>query len=380
MNYKNNVLILGSKEYPMGSNKGEDPISSGGMETAIDNLAPELAKKSKVTIITRKFSSTPWHEKGAPEVYRVPWLKGKYTRTPSFIFFSTLLILYLLLKRKVDIIYAQGVIASFASFFPAKLFRKALVCRPHGSGAAQWFFPINQIMRLAGKFVFSRCDMVIFNSEEEKKNLSENLGMEFNSYEVMMTSVPLPETQGKDLKEELGLGEELVIGFIGRLHPVKGLDYLIDAAGRVEGGFRLIIVGEGPERERLEKEVKEKGIEDRVLFLGFRSDVVDVLASIDIFVLPSLSEGLPMALLEAMGQAKACVVTDIGLPVEDWKTGLVVEKESSRELAQALQRLVEDEELRRELGLGAKDFIKENCSVEREVEGHVKVFQELTRG
>jgi len=374
---KLNILILGSKEYPMGTNKGEDPITSGGIETIIHNLSPELSKECNVIVVTRKFSNTKWHEKGAVEVYRVPWIKGKYTRTPSFILFSSILTFYLLLKGRVNILYTQGVIASFPALFLSKIFKKPIVCRPHGSGTSQWFFPINEIMHLARKFVFSRCDMLIFNSEEERRNLSKNLGIDFKQYQIIMPSVKMEEISGTELKEELGLGDELIISYIGRLHPVKGLSYLIDAVSGIEGDFKVLIVGDGPPRGDLRGLAKRRGVEDKIIFLGFRMDIPKILSSTDIFVLPSISEGLPRALLEAMAAGKACVVTDIGLPVENNKTAIVVPPQNAEELRKAIELLLKDEKLRKNLGENARRFIDENCSVENEVKKHLEVFEKL---
>lgn len=374
-----NILILGSKEYPLGSNKGDDPITSGGMETIIHNLAPELARQSNVMIVTRKFSGAKWHERGLVEVYRVPWIKGKYTRTPSFTFFASILSFFLLLRGKVDIIYAHGVIASFPAFFLSRLFKKPIICRPHGSGASQWFFPINQMMHFARRFVFSRCDMLIFNSKGEKANMSKSLGIEFNRYKIIMTSVPIEKIPDQKLKRELGLLDEIIISYIGRLHQVKGIRYLIDALSRVKGDFKALVVGEGPQRNELEKQVEERGLEDKVMFLGFRKDIQRVLGSTDIFVLPSLSEGVPRSLLEAMAAGRACIVTNIGLPVEDMKTAVVVPPKDVGALTEAIELLAQNAELREDLGRNARRFIEENCNIKKDVEEHLVVFEEVAK-
>jgi glycosyltransferase involved in cell wall biosynthesis len=378
---KYSVLILGSKEYPLGSNKGDDPIISGGIETVISILAPELAKECNIIIITRKFSGCEWHEGSLVEIYRVPWIRGKYTRTPSFIFFSSFLSFYLLLTREIDIIYAHGVIASFPAFFLSKLFNKPLICRPHGSGVPQWFPPINQIIHLARKFVFPRCDMIIFNSEGEKYNLAKNLGVEFDRFRILMTSIPVGKTFDKEeLKEELGLMDKKVISYIGRLHPIKGIKYLIDAVEILrEKDFKVLIVGDGPQKKELERHVREKSLEDKIIFTGFREDIRRTLASTDIFVLPSISEGLPVSLLEAMAAKRACIVSDIGLPVENMKTAIVVPPRDVGALAKAIELLLEEEELRRELGKNARKFIEENCNIKKDVEKHLQIFEEVIR-
>jgi glycosyltransferase involved in cell wall biosynthesis len=97
--------------------------------------------------------------------------------------------------------------------------------------------------------------------------------------------------------------------------PVKGLDDFLQAAVTIRtalDGARFLVVGEGPLRPELERRARELGIEDATQFLGFRADAVNVINLLDVFVMPSLHEGLPMALLEAMVLGKPIVATSVG--------------------------------------------------------------------
>ncbi|NOX71360.1 MAG: glycosyltransferase family 4 protein [Candidatus Micrarchaeota archaeon] len=376
-----NVLILGSKEYPFGSNRGDDPIPSGGMEIYVDDLAPELSKLCHLVIVTRRFSgSYAYEENDNIEIHRVPWLRGKWMRNPTFNLFS--FSRSLLIAKHVDIIYSNAFVSGFMGLLLAKIFGKKTVFRPAGVAFTQFLFPLSHIFRSVERFVFSHSDAVIFHSEGEKKNAEKffDIDLEKKGY-VILTGFPVKKyEEGKPiLREEFEIKGETVITSVARFVPVKGLEYLLEACSLLEEDFKILLVGSGPEEENLKKTAKKLGIEEKVIFAGFRRDIPDVLASSDIFVISSISEGLPTSLLEAMAAAKACVVTDIGLPIEDKKTGLVVSPKNAKALKEALETLMNDKKLREEIGKNAQKFVEEHCTQEKAAKEHLKVFEEVIK-
>jgi glycosyltransferase involved in cell wall biosynthesis len=375
------ILILGSKEYPMGSNKGDDPIPSGGMETYVDDIAQELSKRMGLVIVTRKFRGTKRYEKsGSIEIRRVPYLKGKYFRNPTFNFLSFFESLHF---RKIDAIYPQGLIASFFGYMLSKIWRKPLVCRPAGIAYEQYRFPIDRMLFLLMRMIYSRCECVVFHSEGEKSNFIRILGFRPRRSEVILTGIPVDKFSKpmKSTKAGFGIPEEsFVAGFIGRFVEVKGIEYLVEAASLMKSpGLKFLLVGDGPQRKKIGSQIKRLGLEDRFVFTGFTRDIPKALASMDIFIISSVSEGLPTSLLEAMAAGKACIVTDIGLPVKDMKTGLVVPAKSPKDLAAAMDRLVHDSELRKRLGSNARGFAQENCRPEKAAERHLEIFTDLVK-
>src|SRR5690606_20106659 len=126
-----------------------------------------------------------------------------------------------------------------------------------------------------------------------------------------------------------------------RLEPYKGYSYLIEAMSTIPASERplAVVAGDGPERQRLESQAATAGVQDDVRFLGNRSDIPRLLAAADIFVLPSLWEGLPLAVLEAMASGLPPVVTRVGGNaeiIEDGKSGLLVPPADTQALAESL--------------------------------------------
>jgi glycosyltransferase involved in cell wall biosynthesis len=119
-----------------------------------------------------------------------------------------------------------------------------------------------------------------------------------------------------DSRLKLGISEdEVVFGTVGRLVPTKGQSYLLDAFSEVQRKIpnsRLVIMGDGPLFKKLNKRAEELSISSRVLFTGFREDVLELIRGLDVFVLPSLAEGLSIALLEAMASKLPVIASDVG--------------------------------------------------------------------
>ena len=154
---------------------------------------------------------------------------------------------------------------------------------------------------------------------------------------------------------------------VARLVPQKGIDVLIRALAQTSGAaqdWSLTLVGDGPEREALERQVLQAGLEEKVHFLGFRSDPQTSLLQAGVFVLPSRYEGMPNALLEAMAVGLAVVVTDASPGplevVEAGVSGLVVPSDEPAALADALDRLAAQPQLRERLGAAAREALRQS--------------------
>ena len=178
-----------------------------------------------------------------------------------------------------------------------------------------------------------------------------------------------PTVNSRQKRQQLGISENaLVIGTVGRLVPVKGIDYLLRAICALrrdlaEVPLRLVIVGDGPLRSTLETLATELAIDQQVLFLGTRDDVYDLINLFDIYALPSLHEGIPMALLEAMALARPVVASRVGgIPelVTDGAEGKLVPFQDVAALSQALKELALSPALREQMGKAGRERITQS--------------------
>jgi glycosyltransferase involved in cell wall biosynthesis len=186
------------------------------------------------------------------------------------------------------------------------------------------------------------------------------------------------------MRSALGLhADERAVAVVGHLSSVKGHGELLDAMARVaaeEPRVRLLVVGDGPLRGALEAQARRLGIGERVSFLGVRSDVRDVLSAVDVVALPSRTEGLSNALLEAMSMSRAVVATAVGGTPEvvtDRRNGRLVPPRSSPALARAILELVRDEPQALALGSEARRHVVERFGLDRMVARHEALYREI---
>ena len=194
-----------------------------------------------------------------------------------------------------------------------------------------------------------------------------------------------PDRDRESVRRELGIGANLrMLLTIGRLAEEKGLDDLLHAARLIardsEAQFKIVFAGSGPLALSLPKTATELGIQDRVLFLGFRRNIGDLLAASDIVVLPSLREGLSISLLEAMAAAKPIVTTTIGSNLEATRNGtaaLLVPPRNADALANAILKLFLDGSLRQSVAQSAKEISDKCYTEERMLEGYRAQYLQL---
>ncbi|MCM8797457.1 MAG: glycosyltransferase family 4 protein [Candidatus Omnitrophica bacterium] len=193
------------------------------------------------------------------------------------------------------------------------------------------------------------------------------------------------EKNREEARTRFGLTGNPVIGIIARLSDVKGHSYLISAMKKVLEKYpqaQLFIVGDGKEKARLVRLAAELKIEDNVVFLSNVVDTREALSAIDLFVMPSLKEGLGLAVLEAMAAAKAVIVSNTGglkSLINDGVTGLLVEPQDTEGLASAISGLVADESRRRLLGKAAQEFVSKNFSQEKMVRETERMYFECVK-
>jgi len=185
------------------------------------------------------------------------------------------------------------------------------------------------------------------------------------------------------LAQEIKKGDRLLIGTVGRLVSQKGMDYFLRAARTVLNEMPealFAVVGDGPDRGKLERLAQELGIEGHVVFTGSRADMPNVYASFDVFVLASLDEGLPMAVLEALASNRAVVATQVGaVPkvIVSGQTGMLVKAADVPGLADAILVLLRNPELRARLGRNGSALVHKQFSSRVMSQEYLRLYEQL---
>lgn len=189
-------------------------------------------------------------------------------------------------------------------------------------------------------------------------------------------------TDNKAMKEKLGiLSSDFVVGTVSRLSGEKDQFTLLKAFKEVANNLsnvRLVIAGDGKLKRELESYSAQLGISDKVLFLGFRNDIGDILPVFDVFVLTSLTEGISISLLEAMAASKPVVATRVGGNLEiikDGETGYLVPPKNSREIANAIMLLLRDRDLSGRIGSEARNKVENYFSLNKMVSEYETFYE-----
>lgn len=180
---------------------------------------------------------------------------------------------------------------------------------------------------------------------------------------IQLDKLEQESEQGKNIREEIGLSEEdNIIISVARLEKQKNLSTLVKSLDHLPQEYKVLLVGDGPKEKELKTLIKEEGLDHRAFLLGYRDDVPSLLRQSNIFVLPSLTEGMSNALLEAMALGLQCVVSDIPQNkalISDGDNGLVFDTRDFKDLAMKI------ENVKATYGKEAKKTIKEEYTMEK---------------
>lgn len=242
---------------------------------------------------------------------------------------------------------------------------------------------------LVDRWLKNRDDLLIAESEASRRFLISQLGYKPAKVITIRNGVDLAgwpaskiDRQKKRMELRLGAADVLV-GAIGRLDRQKGFATLIEAMARLkQTPLRCVILGDGPERGRLEGLIRRHHLERSVWLLGEKTEIPSWLSAFDVYCLPSLWEGLPNALLEAMALGLPVVASRVdGVPeaVTSAKDGLLVPPAKPAALAAALKTLSADPALRASLGAAAKASISERFTLRRMIEEYERAYEVLLK-
>lgn len=357
----------------------------GGADTRVLNLAAALQDRH-ITYAVATLKDSPMHKL---------LIEANLTAIPIPFFWLDPRILFALLRiirqHKYKVVDVQSIQSVFWGVISAQLARvPSIVVTAHGPYGSyksylkgrfyEWM--LLYIARLKGRFIAV--------SESVREYLQET-GIKANQIFTIYNSIRWTEQpiQNRDfsLRESLGWGRDsFVLVTVGRLEPEKGYNYLIDALSivvRDRPQIRCLFVGKGQVQDKLEAQVKRLQLEKWVHFAGFQKDVKRFLNSSDAFCMPSVSEGLPYALMEACAYRLPLLVTEVGEMAKlltNGKTAIVVPPENPEALAKGLIRLVDSPKENATMGNAAFEFMRNKLSIEEMVDETLKVYNLKTGG
>ena len=244
--------------------------------------------------------------------------------------------------------------------------------------------------RIINKFLSGFTDKVVAVSETVKRDILKYDGLTDDKVTVIYNGIDAQsffDTNRNSMRANIGIPSEApVIGTVGRLTVQKGQKYVLDAVAMLRQKFPqivLLIVGDGPMRDELQNRIKALGIDKNAILLGIRRDIPQLLSAMDIFVLPSLWEGLGTALIEAMAAGKAVIATDIA-PfreiINSEKVGILVPVEDSKAIASSIDLLLNNKALAQTFGRDAKERALSHFNMDITVNRYVSLFEDILRG
>jgi glycosyltransferase involved in cell wall biosynthesis len=284
-------------------------------------------------------------------------------------------------SRSIDVLHTHGYKPDFYGYAAARKRAVHLVATCHNwtrDTAAVRFYEFLDSLFLRA------FDAVVVVSENMAKTLRFS-GIHESRIRVIDNGIDMESFSSADTSPAENVpGGKLVVGTAGRLVPLKGLDNFLLSAREVLTEFakvNFVILGAGPEREKLEGMARELGIEKNVVFTGHCADMPSAYTSMDVFVLASTVEAMPMVILEALASKKAVVATSVGavprLIIAE-KTGLLIPPQNVQALTQAILRLLNNSTLRTQLGAAGAALVKRNHSRESMAQNYLQLYRQVT--
>jgi len=303
-----------------------------------------------------------------------------YTKFQLLFFLFFFLLKGLKQSQKSDVIHAQFLLSGFVGVFIKKLNGKKLLITAHGSDIYR--IPEKGILKNIFIRLINYSDKIITVSNNNKDILIK-LGITKNIIQIIPNGVNLSLFDTPSITNKTKKGIDIL--WIGRMVEVKGLKYLIKAMKKIveiHSNTKLILVGDGPIKQNLINLTKELNLENNINFVGFVSneEIPKYLNYSDIFVLPSISEGLPVSILEAMAASKPVIVSNIrGIPdlVKDGSNGFLVKPKNPEQLAKKLNYLIEHPKERKRMGIYSRKKVEKKFTWDIVVNKTIAVYNNL---
>jgi len=322
-------------------------------------------------------------------VHILPYIAVRVLGT--FLYLISLAIFIIANRKKYHIYHIYfAKYSAFAASLLKPLHHKVIICRPAGAGIygdisvlkKETWFPwliLRTLRKVDAIVTVSKAikdEFISENFSEEKVVLIPN-GVDVSRFNMKH------QLANTSLAGDLSESSKIIrLLFVGRLSPHKGLKYLFDALKKMDDKikYQLTLIGDGEIRSELEEYVRQSNLSSMVTFAGSQLNVEKYYKESDIFILPSISEGLSNSLLEAMASGLAVIAAKVSGTedvIEDGINGILVESKNSAQIASAIVNLSESESLRIKLGENARETVLKNFSIDSVAEKYIALYKSL---
>ncbi len=353
-------------------------LNAGGIATYVTSLARGLTHEDQGVFVASSGGSKE-QALEAMQVEHIPLDIRTKCEVSAKVYRALRPVVNCLRENHIQVIHAQTRVTQVVAQLASQITGVPCVTTCHG------FFKKRLVRRLMPCWGHA----VIAISQAVADHLHKDFGVEEKRIHLVHSGVDVADYP--DLSEDIKMVEKRklslktgpVIGIIARLSDVKGHRYLIEAMPRIiqdYGDASLLIAGQGRLEEELRAIVRRMHLENHIVFHPFFSSNADVLPLLDVFVMPSLQEGLGLSVMEAQAAGLPVVASCVGgLPtlVEEGKTGLLVPPGSPERIAQAVLEILRDREKAREMGRTAREFIKNNFSMQQMARETLEVYRKV---
>ena len=355
------------------------PYKISGMGLHAHEMSKEQVKRGHdVVVYTTKIGSWPKRE------YREGYISEHFKPTIKLMnnsFVPVMLPSLIRSRNKFDIIHAHSHLFFSTNLcaMAKKLGSPPLIITNHGlisQTVPLWMHKV--YIPTIGKWTLNSADKIICYTDTEKRQL-ENLGITPSKITVIHNGININRFVPKEKENS----DDVSILWIGRLVPGKKVEYLIDAIKLLVHkitNLKLVMIGEGPSKEKIKRKISDLGLDEYIIFKDFilNSELQGVYQNSDVFVLPSINEGIPRTILEAMSCGLPVVCTKLPQLTDLIKgSGLLVPVRDSQALAEAIFRIISDKELAQKLGENGRKKVVDNYSWEDTVNKTINLYEEL---
>lgn len=351
-------------------------LEIGGMENGVVNLLNGLSRESFTPLLCCLEKEGPLRVRLSNDIklFNLNQKEGLHPLLP-------LRLAKIIQQENVQIVHTHNFGTAIYGIIGGRLARVPVIIHgEHGMIAQE-----KPRRRIIAKYLYKKADAIISVSEDLKKILVNNIGIKSENIETILNGVDIGRfSVNSDLskvREELGiLPTDLVVGTVGRMVPIKNQASLIRSFSEVLKhipGAKLLLIGDGPLRSKLEEIALSIVAKSSIVFAGQRDDVDKVLKIMHIFVLPSLSEGMSNVILEAMAAGLPVIASNVGdnnKLVKNNDTGKILDSLDIQDISNAIIDLLSNKEKAKKMGARGKEYVVQHYSLDKMVKEYEEMY------